>query len=73
MTIPFVSCSPSTEKVLIYKGPRKQSPLFEMDTEETRELVTMLVGSIVMIEKDPKRIELLFNELLLRAKKVCGS
>lgn len=71
--IPFVTYDPHAGVIRLYAAPNALGPAtFEMDPEQTRELIAMLVGAIVAIEHDPARIELLFAELLDRAKKDVG-
>jgi hypothetical protein len=67
--IPHVTFNPSDGTIHLYETADSPSAIFEMDTEQTRELIAMLVGSIARIEHDPDRLELLFTELLARAKR----
>jgi hypothetical protein len=71
--IPHVTFNPESGTIHLYRDVELTRPaLFDMDTEETRELIAMLVGSIVRIEGkgEVDRLVLLFDELLVRARKV---
>lgn len=69
--IPLVTFDPDDGTIRLYASHEAESPaLFEMDTEQTRELIAMLVSSIADIERDPDRLELLFDELMIRARRV---
>lgn len=68
--IPHVTFNPIDGTIRLYASPdAPPPPLFKMDTEQARELIAMLVGSISAIERDPDRLELLFAELLARARR----
>lgn len=57
------------ETIRLYAGPEDRLAIFEMDTEQARELIVMLVGSIAHIEGGTDRLALLFDELVDRYKK----
>lgn len=64
MAIPHVTHNQET--LFLYADPSSYPPLFEMDPEEARELLAMLVGSIAYIEGGTDRLALLFDALLER-------
>lgn len=67
MAIPYVTYNPATSIIYLYDSPEQSSPAsFQMDSEQCRELIVLLVTSIVHIERKTDRIKLLFDELLQR-------
>jgi hypothetical protein len=67
--IPYVTFNPEAGTISLSASSTAPPPaLFEMDPEQTRELIVMLVGSIVRIEGDVERIAMLFDELLSRGR-----